>query len=338
MVSVGSEGLRYRLFKGNGVLFKHQGKVRDTYRLVDHPGLLLQVTTDRASIFDFVLGSLFPGKGRYLTMLTVFWLTEVLPNLCENHLVAYGSDIDRYVRPELRHDADLHSRALIVRDLSGSMLPIECIARGFLTGSGLKDYRRTGMVSGHELPLDLHDGSRLPRSIFTPSTKAESGHDQNIDYRGVREQYGPWVEELTLALYDAAVEHALTRGLIIADTKFEFDTHGTLADEVLTSDSSRTWLLEDYQAAQEEHKSPQGFDKQFVREWGTTVETPFFNDEGEQLIGINSLDPKDAAHAQYVRGLPVLPAIIQKTMQLYGQGFCRLTGSSLDGFLESRCS
>ena len=338
MRSVSLEEHRSRLFKGSGMLLTHQGKVRDTYRLVNHPGLLLQIATDRASIFDFVLGSLFPGKGTYLTTLTVFWLTEVLPSLCENHLVAYGKGIDPYLPPALRYDADLHSRAMVVRDLSGSMLPIECIARGFLTGSGYKGYQRTGMVSGHELPVGLHDGSRLPHSIFTPSTKAQSGHDQNIDYRGVREQHGPWVEDLTLALYDAAVEHARARGLIIADTKFEFDMHGILADEVLTSDSSRIWLLEDYEAAQEERKSPQGFDKQFVREWGAAVETPFFNDEGAQIVGINNLDPKNDAHTQYVRGLPVPPAIVQKTMQLYGQGFCRLTGSSLEGFMESRFS
>jgi phosphoribosylaminoimidazole-succinocarboxamide synthase len=226
------------------------GKVRELFTIDDDR--LLLVASDRISTFDVVLPTEIPDKGRVLTGLSAFWFART-GHVCANHLL------------ELRPDG----RSTDCRRLE--MLPLECVVRGYLAGSGWKDYRRTGSTSGHPLPDGLRESDRLPGPIFTPSTKATSGHDENIDAAQAielvgRERYEE-VEETSLALYRFASEHAAARGILIADTKFEFglDTDGrlVLADEAFTPDSSRFWPADDYAPG-----GPQpSFDKQFVRDY-----------------------------------------------------------------------
>ncbi|MBI4133653.1 phosphoribosylaminoimidazolesuccinocarboxamide synthase [Candidatus Uhrbacteria bacterium] len=307
-----------------GLVLMRHGKVRDTYHLPGHPHVLLQVASDRISIFDFVLPATVPGKGALLTALTVFWLRDMLGNICEHHLVAYGTEIDHYLPRELQSDNDLQTRALVVTKLR--MLPIECIVRGYLTGSGWKSYQETGEICGHKLPPGLHDGSKLREPIFTPTTKAQEGHDEGLSRDRVVADFGPWVERFSLKLYDEACGWAEKRGIIIADTKFEFGLSRVVGDEVLTPDSSRFWLVPDWQQACAQGKSPQGYDKQFFREWGKTVETPFASRESKRIMGIHRLDPKDENHRKFVQGLAVPASVIEKTGELYQQIFRRLTG------------
>jgi len=226
------------------------GKVREIYAL-DGGGLLL-VASDRISTFDVVLPTEIPDKGRVLTGLSGFWFARTRA-LCPNHLLA--------LRPD--------GRSTECRRLD--MLPIECVVRGYLAGSGWKDYRTTGEVCGHALPAGLTESARLPEPIFTPATKAQSGHDENISRARAAELVGAAraaeVERLAIALYRFAADHALARGIIVADTKFEFglDEAGTLTlgDEVLTPDSSRFWPADEYEPG----TSPPSFDKQFVRQY-----------------------------------------------------------------------
>ena len=234
------------------------GKVRELYAVDDD--LLLFVASDRISAYDHVLATPIPDKGRVLTAMSVFWF-ELLADEIGNHLVSAD---DPRIPDEVR------GRALLVRKLT--MLPVEAVARGYLTGSGLIDYDRTGEVCGVALPPGLIESSKLPEPIFTPATKAELGaHDENVTYDEVAavigEQDASRVRAATLRVYVRAAEHAESRGLILADTKFEFgvDAAGelVLADEVLTPDSSRFWPLEGYEPGR-----PQpSFDKQFVRNW-----------------------------------------------------------------------
>lgn len=285
-------------------------------------GDLLIVKTDRVSIFDFVLRKFVPRKGEVLTRTMVEWITRgILPtnDYAGHHLLAYGEDINQRLPSELWSDTDLQSRSIVAKRMSTPN--IECIARGHLTGTGLKAYLQSGIVCGHQLPPGLHDGSKLPRAIFTPTTKASAGHDEHIDFKSVRISHGMIPENVTLALYNAARAYAEERNIIIADTKFELGPNGELIDEVLTPDSSRFWLRADWEAAQEKipPKSPGGFDKQVVREWGKTVTTPFFGKDSAPIVGIGNLDPTDANHVTFVSGIDIPEEVLEKTSGLYLQ-------------------
>ena len=244
-----------------------RGKVRDIYAVGDDR--LLLVASDRISAFDVVLPTTIPDKGRVLTGLTFFWL-ELMADLVPNHLLGvYGEDL-----PEVARTSELAGRSMLVRRLE--MLPIECVVRGYLAGSGLRDYLATGSVGGHELPPGLENASRLPEAIFTPAIKATSGHDENIGRREAASLVGSErlaeVERASLAIYERAARHCAARGIVLADTKFEFglDESGglVLADEVLTPDSSRFWDAAQYVPG----SSPASYDKQFVRDYLETLE------------------------------------------------------------------
>ncbi|MFZ8886199.1 MAG: phosphoribosylaminoimidazolesuccinocarboxamide synthase [Steroidobacteraceae bacterium] len=252
-----------------GLKLLHRGKVRDVYELdAEH---LLFVATDRLSAFDVVLPDPVPGKGSLLTRISNFWF-ERTRHLCPNHLT--GIPLDRYFRDPAEL-AMLEGRAVVVRRLQP--LPVEAVVRGYLIGSGWKDYQRTGAVCGITLPGGLRLASRLPEPIFTPATKAAVGdHDENIDFQHVEALLGKEraaaVRDLSLALYRFAAAYALERGIIIADTKFEFGLDPTgrlvLMDEALTPDSSRFWPADSWQ----EGESPPSFDKQYVRDYLETLD------------------------------------------------------------------
>ena len=303
----------------------HQGKVRNTYAL-PNPELLLQVATDRVSINDFVLPCTIPSKGEILTALSIFWFTKVLEKF-DNHLVAFGVDgVRNHLPAEAHENVDLAKRAIVVRKLD--MIPVECIVRGYLTGSGLKSYDREGHVCGIILPDGLHDGSRLNPPIFTPTTKAEEGHDEDMDCEFVSGKY-PGLESRSLGIYAKAAEFALERGVIIADTKLEFGKDA-LGDEVFTPDSSRFWDKDEWLVAHRAKKSPSPYDKQVVRDWGKTVPLP----EGmcDNKAGIGNLDPMDGEHIAFVHGLEVPEQVLAKTAQKYHDIFERLTGMTLKTF------
>ncbi|RMH21235.1 MAG: phosphoribosylaminoimidazolesuccinocarboxamide synthase [Acidobacteria bacterium] len=275
-----------------------RGKVRDVYDLGSE---LLIVACDRISAYDHVLKPAVPGKGKILCQLTVFWL-ERLASLVPHHLLASDArDFPARLRP---HAARLAGRAMLVK--KAEVVPFECVARGYLAGSGFRDYRRTGTVCGHRLPPGLERASRLPAPIFTPATKAEEGHDENVDYatleRAVGAPLAARLEELTLALYRHGADHAAGCGLILADTKFEFGHAGgelILIDEVLTPDSSRYWEAADWRPGVE----PTSFDKQYVRNW---------------------LDQVGWDHASPPPELP--PEVVAGTRHRYLEAFRRLTG------------
>lgn len=277
----------------------HQGKVRDIYA-IDERHMLI-VTTDRLSAFDVVLPDPIPGKGSVLTRISNFWF-ERTRHIVPNHLA--DCPLERAV-PDAAERAPLEQRSIVVKRLRA--LPIEAVVRGYLIGSGWRDYQQTGVVCGISLPSGLRQADRLPEPIFTPATKAELGaHDENIAYervialvgRGLAEQ----IRATALALYAFAAEHALARGIIIADTKFEFGLdeagHLTLIDEALTPDSSRFWPVDTYRPG----ASPPSFDKQFVRDYLETL------DWGKRPPG-----PK----------LP--PDIIARTSEKYAEALRRLT-------------
>jgi phosphoribosylaminoimidazole-succinocarboxamide synthase len=269
------------------------GKVRELYALDDER--LLLVASDRISTFDVVLPTEIPGKGRVLTGLSAFWFARTR-DIVPNHLLAIGED----------------ARSMECRRLE--MLPIECVVRGYLSGSGWKDYRATGATSGHALPQGLRESDRLPEPIFTPSTKAHEGHDENIDRERASDLVGEAllaeVERTAIALYQRAAEYAHERGIIIADTKFEFglDAAGrlVLGDEALTPDSSRFWPAAEYRPG----RSQPSFDKQFVRDYCETLDwdkTP----PGPEL-------PDD---------------VVTGTRARYVEAFERLTGIGFDEYL-----
>ena len=268
------------------------GKVRDLYR--NDAGEILLVASDRISAFDWVLPTTIPNKGAILTQLSLFWF-ELLADIVPNHIVS--DDV-----PDVVAD-----RAVIVQPLE--MFAIECVARGYLTGSGLVEYKESQSVCASPLPAGLLDGSKLPASIFTPATKAEIGdHDINIDFESatkiVGADYAAELRELTLKLYDTASAFAAERGIILADTKFEFGLSAsneiTLGDEALTPDSSRFWESDGWEPG----KSQPSFDKQFVRDWLTS----------------SGWDKKSTP--------PELPAeIVEKTAARYEAAFERITGS-----------
>jgi phosphoribosylaminoimidazole-succinocarboxamide synthase len=241
-----------------------RGKVRDVYA-VDDDSLLI-VATDRISAFDCILPTPIERKGEVLTALSEFWF-EKLGHVVANHLIE--SKIDAMPPSVQRHSETLKGRAMLVR--RAEVFPVECVVRGYLVGSGWKDYKRTGSVCGHKLPEGLVESAKLPEAIFTPSTKAEEGHDENITEDQVREIIGEektaLLRETSLRLYSEAHEYARQRGIIIADTKFEFgldkDGQLLLVDEVLTPDSSRFWPADEYEPG----RSQPSFDKQFVRDY-----------------------------------------------------------------------
>ena len=240
-----------------------QGKVRDLYDLGDK---LLLVATDRISAFDYILEDEIPYKGEVLTRLSCFWF-DLLSDVVNNHLISTNvADLPEEFMPYADY---LNGRFMLVHKME--MLPAECIVRGYLTGSGLASYRETGEVCGIKLPEGLVESSKIPEAIFTPSTKAEIGdHDENISYEQTVELMGEEdasaLRRLSLAVYNKAADYAASRGIIIADTKFEFGKLNgeiRLGDEVLTPDSSRFWAANSYQ----EGVSQPSFDKQFVRDW-----------------------------------------------------------------------
>jgi len=238
----------------------NQGKVRDIYEV---EGDLLIVATDRISAFDSILPTGIPDKGKVLTALTLFWLELLKP---ENHLIT--ADV-RAMPPAVREHAEiLDGRSMLVK--KAEVFPIECVARGYLAGSGWKEYQRSQTVCGIRLPAGLRESERLPQPIFTPATKAESGHDENIPFERAAEIIGSdnaeVLRERTLSLYASAADYARSRGVIISDTKFEWgrcDGQIILIDEVLTPDSSRFWPLDGYAPGQ----AQPSFDKQYVRDW-----------------------------------------------------------------------
>lgn len=246
-----------------GIKRLHQGKVRDIYEIEDK---LLLVATDRLSAFDVIMSRGIPGKGEMLTQLTLFWLKFFEADI-ENHLVT--ADVERM--PAVLHPfkRQLQGRSMLCR--KANIFPIECVARGYLAGSGWKEYQQTGAVCGHRLPPGLRQAEKLPQAIFTPATKAPKGqHDENIDFVRaaaiIGRDHAARLRDLTLKLYAKANDFANGRGIIIADTKFEFGLYQgriILCDEVLTPDSSRFWDAKTYQVG----KNPDSFDKQIVRDW-----------------------------------------------------------------------
>ena len=277
-----------------------RGKVRDVYDLGDR---YLFVATDRISAFDVVLSPGIPDKGTILTQMSNFWFRRF--KHVENHLLE--SDFDRFPE-EIRKHAELRGRSVLVRKCE--VVPVECVARGYLVGSGLKEYRESGAVCGIRLEEGLTTASRLREPIFTPATKEETGHDINIPFETMSEIVGEALatklRDLTLDLYREAAEYALTRGIIIADTKFEFgllDGEVVWIDEVLTPDSSRFWPAAEYAVG----KNPPSFDKQFVRDW---------------LEG-TGWDKNPPA--------PELPSeVIERTRAKYLEAYRQLTGETLE--------
>jgi len=237
------------------------GKVREIYELDERS--LLMVATDRISTYDVVHPTPIPDKGKVLTGLSVMWF-DLTAEIVPNHLISYTDGVPEEVR----------GRGLAVRRLD--MLPVECVVRGYLSGSGWKDYQQTGAVCGIELPGGLLESDRLPEPIFTPATKADVGHDENIDFEGAAQLVGDRdlaerLRDVSIALYERAAAHALSRGIILADTKFELglDENGslTVGDEICTPDSSRFWPADAYAPG----RSQPSFDKQFVRDWASST-------------------------------------------------------------------
>jgi phosphoribosylaminoimidazole-succinocarboxamide synthase len=280
-----------------------RGKVRDVYEVDD--AHLLIVATDRISAFDCILPTPIARKGEVLTALSHFWF-EKLGHIVPNHLAT--TDIASMPETVARHEDDLRGRSMLVSRTD--VFPIECVVRGYITGSGWKDYLRTGEVCGHKLPEGMSESEQLPEPIFTPATKAEEGHDENISEARMSEILGEEVtstlRDISLRLYKEASEYARTRGIIIADTKFEFgrDKEGRiiLIDEALTPDSSRFWPAEQYQAG----KSQPSFDKQFVRDY-------------LEILDWNKQPPAP----------PLPPEIAQATTERYLEAYRLLAGQSL---------
>ncbi len=277
-----------------------RGKVREIYRL---DGRLLMVASDRISTYDVVHPTPIPDKGKVLTGLSVFWFGET-SHIVANHLLSATDGVPDEAR----------GRGLSVRKLE--MLPVECVVRGYLSGSGWKDYQATGAVAGIELPDGLLESQQLPEPIFTPSTKADVGHDETIDFERAARIVGDrdvmaQLRDLSIALYSFAADHARERGVILADTKFEFgrDSDGSLvvADEVLTPDSSRFWPADTYEVG----RSQPSFDKQYVRDWASST-------------GWDKTPPA-----------PEIPEdVVAGTTQRYREAYELITGTSFERWLK----
>jgi len=239
------------------------GKVRDVYNLDQNH--LLFVATDRLSAFDYILATGIPHKGRILTQISLFWF-DFLKDIVPNHVVT--ADVNRYPAAIRKHADELRGRSMVV--MRAEMCPVECVARGYLSGSGWKEYQETGTVSGIKLPPGLKESDQLPEPLFAPATKASTGHDINISFEEMCKRVDPelsrQLRDITLRIYKKAADYARQRGIIIADTKFEFGQTAlgiTLADEVLTPDSSRFWPADTYQPG----KAQDSYDKQYVRDY-----------------------------------------------------------------------
>ncbi len=289
-----------------GVPLLKRGKVRDIYDLGDS---LLIVATDRISAFDVVLPTPIPGKGKILTALTLFWLHFLEEKLqVPHHLITANSE--EYPEVLKPFTEILKGRSMLVK--KAKVLPVECIVRGYITGSAWKEYKETGKVCGIKLPDGLREADKLPYPIFTPSTKAEQGeHDENITFEKMCEIIGKdlaqELKELSLKIYEKASSYAEERGIIIADTKFEFGTIDgkvILVDEVLTPDSSRFWPKEEYQPG----KPQKSFDKQFIRDW--LKSTGWKEKEGSPP--------------------PIPEDIVKKTVEKYKEALYRLTGQTIN--------
>jgi len=282
-----------------GLKLRGRGKVRDIYELGDR---LLIVATDRLSAFDVVLPTPITDKGRVLTQLSLFWFDK-LADVVPNHVLSakdFGGELAPYA-------ASLEGRAMLVRRTEP--VPIECVVRGYISGSGWKDYQKTGAICGISLPSGLHESDKLPEPIFTPSTKATTGHDENISFEETVSRVGKGLAErlrdTTLAIYKRASEHAAKHGIIIADTKFEFGLIGDeliWIDEALTPDSSRFWPADQYAPG----KAQPSFDKQYVRDY-------------LERIGWNKQPPGPA--------LP--PDVVAGTTEKYREAYQRITGHAL---------
>ncbi|MDT8070907.1 MAG: phosphoribosylaminoimidazolesuccinocarboxamide synthase [Terriglobia bacterium] len=278
------------------------GKVRDIYRVDDQH--LLFIATDRISAFDYVLASGIPDKGRVLTQLSLFWF-DFLKDVISNHLET--ANVDEYPAPVKKYASDLRGRSMLVK--KAEMVQIECVARGYLSGSGWKEYQKTGKVCGIPLPSGLRESDKLPEPIFTPATKAVTGHDENISFDQmvdiVGREMGEKLRDLTLRIYSKAADYARTRGIIIADTKFEFGQTSkglVLADEVLTPDSSRFWPADTYKPG----GAVDSYDKQYVRDYLESIKW----------------DKKPPAP-----GLP--PEVQANTSAKYVEAYRQLTGKDL---------
>jgi phosphoribosylaminoimidazole-succinocarboxamide synthase len=283
-----------------GLNLRARGKVRDIYELGDR---LLIVATDRLSAFDVVLPTPIPDKGRVLTQLSLFWF-EKLADVVPNHVIS-ASNFSGELAPFAQQ---LEGRAMLVRRTDP--VPIECVVRGYISGSGWKEYQKSGAVCGISLPAGLHESDKLPEPIFTPSTKATTGHDENISFDETAARVGlplaGKLRDISLTIYRKASEHAAARGIIIADTKFEFGLlNGELIwiDEALTPDSSRFWPADQYSPG----KAQPSFDKQYVRDY-------------LERIGWNKQPPAPA--------LP--PDVVAATREKYREAYRSVTGHSLD--------
>ena len=284
-----------------GVERHGRGKVRDVYSVGDR---LLIVATDRISAFDYILATGIPDKGRVLTQLSVFWF-DFLKDLTPTHFLT--ADVDQYPAPLPQFRDQLEGRSMLVK--RAKMIEVECVARGYLAGSGWKEYRQSGTVCGIPLPAGLKESDKLPEPIFTPATKAQTGHDENVSFDVVVNLLGSdlagQLRDMTLAIYRKAADYAAGRGVIIADTKFEFgfvDDELVLADEVLTPDSSRFWPSETYRPG----GAQPSYDKQYVRDY-------------LESIHWNKQPPAP--------GLP--PEVAAATSEKYKEAFRVLTGRAL---------
>jgi phosphoribosylaminoimidazole-succinocarboxamide synthase len=279
------------------------GKVRDVYQLDSER--LLFVATDRISAFDYVLATGIPHKGCVLTQISLFWF-EFLRNLVPNHVIT--ADVEQYPAAAQKYADQLRGRSMVV--MRADMFPVECVVRGYVSGSAWKEYKASGRVCGIQLPAGLKESDKLPEPIFTPATKATSGHDENIPFdamvRIVGVELSRQLRDVSLKIYKKAADYALQKGIIIADTKFEFGMTSkgiTLADEVLTPDSSRFWPADKYQPG----RAQESYDKQYVRDY-------------LEQIRWNKQPPA-----------PALPAdVARHTSEKYLEAFRQLTGQELD--------
>ncbi|MCR5060842.1 MAG: phosphoribosylaminoimidazolesuccinocarboxamide synthase [Saccharofermentans sp.] len=278
-----------------------KGKVRNVYDLGDS---LLMIVTDRISAFDVVFDELIPDKGKVLSSISAFWF-DFTKDIIPNHVIT--TDPKEYPMGLDKYEEELKGRSMLVKKVK--MLPAECIVRGYLEGSALKEYKKSGTVGGIKMPEGMRQGDKLPEPLFTPSTKEEEGHDINITYEQLIEKLGEEdakaLRDASIALYNKVSEYALTKGLILADTKFEFgkiDGKLVVADEMFTPDSSRFWDLADYEPG----RAQKSFDKQYLREW------------------LETLDWDKTYPA------PTLPEeIINKTAEKYRECYSRLTGKEI---------
>ena len=285
-----------------GLPLHASGKVRDLYQL---NGTLLFVATDRISAFDYVLATGIPQKGKVLTQLSLFWF-DFLKDVVHNHLVT--ADVAQYPAELHPYADDLRGRSMLVS--RAEMVPIECVVRGYISGSAWKEYRERSSVCGIPLPAGLRESQRLPEPLFTPAIKATSGHDENISFEEMVKRAGPelseQLREVSVRIYRAAAEYAAQRGILIADTKFEFGRTAAglvLADEVLTPDSSRFWPADSYEPG----RSQDSFDKQYVRDY-------------LEQIRWNKQPPA-----------PALPeGVARRTSEKYVEAFRRITGRELE--------